>query len=99
MTATGKPQVFAEKCSTCIFRPGNLMHLRPGRMAEVIGQNRDEGTVLICHKTTYGQHPEIGETMCRGYLDAYGSESNVVRVMERLTGGSDWYVEVPPPPD
>ena len=67
----GKPQAFDEKCETCIFRPGNAMRLPPGRLAEVTLQNRQAGAVLTCHKTTYGQHPEIGPTACRGFLDAY----------------------------
>lgn len=91
-----KPQVFSEKCDTCIFHPGNRMHLEPGRLADVVKQNSATGSMLICHKTTYGQHPEIGETMCRGYFDAYAATSAVPQIMERMFG-PDWYDEVPPP--
>lgn len=87
---TGKPVLQAERCATCIFRPGNPMHLAPGRLAEVVEQNRGTGSLLICHKTTYGQAER--EAICRGYFDAYGKDSTVVQVMERLYG-PDWYEE------
>lgn len=99
--APARPRLFSERCSTCIFRSGNPMRLEEGRLADVVAQNREAGAVLICHKTTYGQAPDLGEVMCRGFFDAYGSESNVVRVMERLHALSGdpgpWYEEVDPP--
>lgn len=74
-----RPQLLAERCSSCVFRLGNLMHLAPGRRA-----------ALICHQTlSYGDHPEIGEAVCRGYYDAYdayGDDVNAIRVMHRLGG-------------
>ena len=90
------PQLFSRRCDTCIFRPGNPMRLVEGRLADLIAANQSEGTLLICHKTTYGQHPELGETMCRGYFDAYAAESAVAQIMERLAG-SDWFTQVDPP--
>lgn len=93
-----RPRLFSARCSTCIFRPGNRMRLEDGRLADVVAQNRAAGAVLICHKTTYGQAPDLGEVMCRGYFDAYGSEATTVQVMERLFG-PDWYEVVDPPTD
>src|SRR6185437_6758472 len=59
--ATGKPRLLAEMCSTCVFRPGNLMRLRPGRLKDLIRQNTGpEAQGLHCHQTTYGQNPETG---------------------------------------
>ena len=81
------PQLLAEQCSTCIFRAGNPMYLRPGRMREVVMENRRRGTVLICHQTlSYGPHPEMGESVCRGYYDAYHDELQVIQVIERMGG-------------
>lgn len=91
------PQLFSRKCDTCVFHPGNRMDLQPGRLQNLIESNRREGTMLICHKTIdYGDHPEVGQTMCRGYFDAYAAESQVVQIMERICG-PQWYVEVDPP--
>ena len=42
----GRPQAFATKCETCIFRPGNAMRLPPGRLAEVALQNRQAGMAI-----------------------------------------------------
>lgn len=56
-----------ERCSTCIYRPGNLMQLRPGRVAsmqrEADGAGLDGGSI-ICHQTLGG-----AEAVCRGYFD------------------------------
>ena len=34
----GKVHVCEKKCSTCIFRPGNLMNLNPGRAKEMLDE-------------------------------------------------------------
>lgn len=94
-------QLLSEQCSTCVFRPGDPMHLGPGRLRDLVRSNLDAGAVLICHQTlSYGDHPEVGEAMCRGFFDAYGPQANIVRVMERLSAitGQPWYEEVPTPP-
>lgn len=44
-------RVMAAPCSTCIFRPGNLMHLRPGRMADMTAQTDARDTNVVCHQT------------------------------------------------
>lgn len=98
---SAKPKVLSEQCSSCVGRPGNLMHLNPGRLRKLVVANLDAGALLICHQTLpYGDHPEVGEAACRWFLDTYGPEVNVVRVMERLatlTGDGCWYEEVPAP--
>lgn len=64
----GKIHVMSEMCSTCVFRPGNLMHLQPGRLKELVDVNVGEGAALTCHKTTFGQSDQ--EAVCRGYYDS-----------------------------
>jgi hypothetical protein len=93
---TGRPQLFSQRCATCVFHSGNRMSLAPGRLAGLIAENRATGSLLICHLTTYGQRPE-GEVMCRGYFDAYADTSRVVHIMAALTGRPDWYEIVDPP--
>lgn len=78
------PMVAAARCSTCVFRPGNALDLHPGRLAQVIADNRARGTVLPCHLTTHGQWPE--PAMCRGYWDTYGAEAGTVQMVYRLGG-------------
>jgi hypothetical protein len=80
----GHVHVLAEQCSTCVFRPGNPMHLQPGRLAELVDHNRREGAALVCHKTLpYGDHPEVGQAICRGYFDAYKTDT-VLALAEAL---------------
>jgi hypothetical protein len=89
-----RPRLLTEKCSTCIFRPGNLMHLRPGRVKDMVETTLRGGGTITCHETLpYGEHPDYGEAICRGFYDAYGPQSNYVRICERLGG----FAEVPEP--
>jgi hypothetical protein len=93
-------RVFAAKCGTCVFHPGNRMALAPGRLADLIESNRATGTALICHKTTHGTHPEIGETVCRGWFDAYGDVTDSLVIVQRLAElrGAEPFEFVDPPP-
>lgn len=92
-------RLLSEKCSTCVFRPGNLMHLDDGRLQDLIRQNREAQTLLVCHQTLpYVSNPYrddvAGEAYCRGYYDSYGQESSVVQ-FARMQGLS--LREVDPP--
>lgn len=78
------PAVFDRMCPTCIFRPGNLMHLRPGALKDVVDANLERGTLLMCHTTTYGQADE--EVVCRGFYDRYGPRQAVYQIIQRLGG-------------
>lgn len=92
---TGRPQLLAEKCSTCIFRPGDPMHLGADRLRDIIERNRAGGALLTCHATlSYGAHPEVGQAACRGFYDAYGAESAAARFAHAVFGGFD---EIPDP--
>lgn len=91
--------LFSEKCGTCVFWPGNLMHLRPGRLADLIAANRHAGTALVCHLTTHGQRPDLGEVLCRGYYDAYGDDTAVIQILRRMCAaeGVEPFEEIAPP--
>jgi hypothetical protein len=92
-----RPRLLAERCATCVFRPGNWMHLAPGRLRDLVDSNLQAGALLICHDTLdHGQHPEFGEAMCRGFWDAHGDKTQAKQVMDRLFG-PDWFEEVAPP--
>ncbi|MGW6238345.1 hypothetical protein [Streptomyces sp. NPDC055094] len=61
--ATWSVRVCGDRCTTCIFRPGNLMNLEPGRVASMVKKAvADEGHI-VCHKTLGTQAPAI----CAGY--------------------------------
>jgi hypothetical protein len=60
---TWSVRVCAERCPTCIFRPGNLMRLEPRRVAGMIASAiADEGHI-VCHATLGTSAPAI----CAGF--------------------------------
>lgn len=76
------------------------MRLAPGRLADIVRTNLATGSALICHKTTYGQHPEIGETVCAGWFESYGDRTTSIVIMGRIAGdGTDGFEHIPPPDD
>jgi hypothetical protein len=90
----GKLHVLSGQCATCVFRAGNPMDLAPGRMRDLVESNLDAGAALTCHKTlSYGEHPELGEALCHGFLAAYGERVVAVRLARALE-----LVELVPPP-
>ena len=92
--ATGGSRLLSRQCATCILRPGDPMHLGPERLRVIIGQALAAGSFVVCHDTlTYGDYPDYGPAICRGFFDAYSSRSPaliLLRACQRL-------VEVPPP--
>ena len=70
--ALGKTRLLARQCGTCIFRPGNPMHLAPGQLKQMVDDALAEGSFVICHDTLpYGDHPETQPAICRGFADRY----------------------------
>jgi hypothetical protein len=52
------------------------MHLQPGRVKDLVEGNLEAESALVCHKTLpYGDHPEVGEAICRGFYDGPGRQS------------------------
>jgi hypothetical protein len=62
----GRVHVCREMCSTCIFRPGNLMRLQSGRVREMVDEAREADAAIICHKTLDGPN-----AVCRGFADRW----------------------------
>ena len=92
--ATGLSRLLSERCATCILRPGDPMHLGPERTAAFIRQVLDAGSYVVCHDTLiYGDFPDYGPAICRGFFDSYRNRSRDLLILQagrRLT-------EVPPP--
>ena len=61
----GRMHVQSEMCDTCIFRPGNLMHLEPGHVSGMVREATDNGGCIPCHKTITGKN----QSVCRGFYD------------------------------
>lgn len=62
--------VMARMCDTCIFRPGNLMDLEPGRVESMVAECERNDGCIPCHKTL-GQTG--GEAVCRGMYEFHRS--------------------------
>lgn len=89
-------RLLSEKCGTCIFRPGNLMQLNSGVVKGMVDDCNDPfkpGTIT-CHDTlSYGEHPEFGPAVCRGFYDAYRDINAILQIGDRL----QVWEEVDPP--
>lgn len=78
----GRVHVRAELCSTCIFRPGNLMDLRSGRVRQMIDEAKADDAAIVCHQTLDGDN-----SVCRGFFNRYPTQP--LQIAERL-GFIDW---------
>ena len=73
--ATGGSRLLSQRCATCILRPGDKMHLGPERLRAIITEALAAGTFVVCHDTlTYGDFPDYGPAICRGFYDAYAAQ-------------------------
>ena len=71
----GGLRVCEEMCSTCVFRPGNLMMLRPGRLRGMIEESITNNACIPCHKTLDGER-----AVCRGFWDRYKTATLMCRL-------------------
>lgn len=69
--------VCREMCATCVFRPGNLMELRPGRLKELVDVAVRDESAIICHETL-----EVDRAVCRGFFDRHKTQP--LQVAERF---------------
>jgi hypothetical protein len=101
----GRPQATAERCSTCILRPGGSSLVPPDVVRDLVERHRRVGAVVTCHQTLAdipGSCPEIGYSACRGFLDAYPDTLAALRSplpplsgwaragAQRCAWGGDW---------
>jgi len=74
----GMVHVRREKCATCIFHPGNLMDLRPGRVRQMKRAADRDGTCITCHEDMNTADAAV----CAGYYASHNSQ--LLQVAERL---------------
>ena len=63
--------------STCVFRPGNIMRLEPGRLAGMVRAATRAESAIICHSTLDGPN-----AVCRGFYDRH--PTSTLQIAERL---------------
>jgi len=76
----GKVHVCQDLCATCVFRPGNLMHLEPGRLADLVAQARAHESAIICHSTL--AEDGVDNAVCRGFYDRHPTQP--LQIAQRL---------------
>ena len=76
----GMVHVCERRCDTCVFRSGNLMHLEPGRLADMVDQAVAEDSAVICHSTSY--RDDVDNAVCRGFYDRHRTQP--LQVAQRL---------------
>ncbi|MFJ6380179.1 hypothetical protein ACIQI7_09280 [Kitasatospora sp. NPDC092039] len=92
--ATGEVRVVARLCDTCIYRPGNLMHLAPGRVRQLAAEALAADGHIVCHSTLPALAPPGTKgAICRGFANAHGNAIFALRVGAAFGR----IVEVPPP--
>ena len=64
----GRVHVMHSMCSTCIFRPGNLMHLESGHVLNMVQQATKNESAIICHETLDGE-----QAVCHGFLKLHAT--------------------------
>lgn len=65
-TDGGLVRLMARRCDTCIFRPGNLMHLQPGLLKYLTESVTREESFITCHDTLSYNPGELPQAICRG---------------------------------
>ncbi|WP_371517626.1 hypothetical protein [Kitasatospora sp. NBC_01300] len=92
--ATGEVRVLARLCDTCIYRPGNLMNLTPGRVRQLAAEALTANGHIVCHSTLPALAPPGTKgAICRGFANAHG---NAILAL-RIAAAFGRIVEVPPP--
>jgi hypothetical protein len=92
--ASGLPRVLDDKCTTCIFRPGNLMHLREGAREDMVRAALANDSWIVCHTTLPDTGNLLGtQAICRGFWDVHARDSFGCRLAVALGGP----LFVPPP--
>ncbi len=64
-------------CDTCIFRPGNLMHLEPGRVESMVRDCGDE-SIIPCHEVMDTAAPGV----CKGFFTKH--RNRLLQIAYRL---------------
>lgn len=75
-------RVCATRCKTCIFRPGNLMQLRSGRVKDMVDSalSADGAGSIVCHDTL----DLPAQAICRGFWDGYRDQVQLLQLADRL---------------
>jgi hypothetical protein len=77
-------RVMADRCSTCIFRPGNLMDLQAGRVKDMLATIEQTQGCIPCHQTLDDEK----QAVCRGQYEALRTQP--LQLAERMGMIVEW---------
>ena len=77
----GKVHVMDDLCATCVFRPGNKMHLMPGRLKDMVDTSLENQSTIVCHDTLADDRDSAS---CRGFFDRYGGRVFPLRLAKAM---------------
>jgi hypothetical protein len=80
MFRDGRMHVVEEECSTCVFRPGNQMHLRAGRLRGMVDEAVEQGGAIVCHCTLNTDENAV----CRGFWDRHKDDVPILRLAQHM---------------
>jgi hypothetical protein len=75
-------RIMKEMCDTCIFRPGNPMHLDEGRLESMVRETDRHDSNVICHQSEGLMGNIKGQVWCKGSVDRRAGQ--LIRIAERL---------------
>lgn len=78
----GMVHVMKAMCSTCIYRPGNLMKLQEGVVEEMTADAIKNESTIVCHQTLDGDN-----AACHGFFDRHATAP--LQIADRL-GYIEW---------
>ena len=78
----GAVHVLSDMCSTCVFRPGNLMHLPPGHLKGMTRGAIDDQSCIPCHSTI--RRDDVDPAICHGFYIRYASRIVALRLAHFL---------------
>ncbi len=85
---TGRIRLCATRCDTCVFRPGNLMHLTPGRLKTLVETAIAKEGHIVCHDTL-DHRPEVPGAICRGFAQhPAAARSIMLRILMAARNGT-----------
>lgn len=78
-------RIATAQCTTCIFRPGNKMHLEQGRLATMIATVRATESYVICHDSLDLSPRQ--QVICHGSFTRI--KTRIIQLAERM-GFIEW---------
>lgn len=76
----GRVHVMAKMCETCIFHPGNIMQLQPGRVEQMVRDAPRKESCIPCHETTGTR--KVKPAVCAGFFRLHATQP--LQVAQRL---------------